>query len=126
MKRLSIKLAWPSKYLWPNGSEGSRWGRARAKKVARSAADWATRAAKGRNSFDCETRPLPVEIEVHAKPKGPLPDEQNVVIAHKAAIDGIADALGINDRDFAAPTVKFSGRDPLGAGSIIIHLGDAE
>jgi hypothetical protein len=39
----------------------------------------------------------------------------------KAHLDGIADALGVNDRDFDAPTVEFA--DRCQRGKIIVRIG---
>ena len=35
------------------------------------------------------------------RPSGPAPDEDNINAACKSYLDGIADALGVNDRNFA-------------------------
>lgn len=65
-------------------------------------------ALKGeRPSYSPDQR-FAVRVIVHAKPKGPLPDADNCIAAAKSYLDGIADRLGINDRQFAAPTVAFA------------------
>lgn len=67
-----------------------------------------------------ETRPVPITIEVHPKPRGPLPDRDNCIAACKAMLDGIADALGLDDREFAAPKVVFS---PERDGRFVVEVG---
>lgn len=49
------------------------------------------------------------------KPSGPLPDADNAVASLKAYQDGIAAALGVDDRHFAQPDVLFGERVKDGA-----------
>jgi hypothetical protein len=63
---------------------------------------------------------VPLRLIVHARQYGPLPDADNCIAAMKAYQDGIADALGINDRHFSAPTVSFSDRR---TGRFVIEVG---
>jgi crossover junction endodeoxyribonuclease RusA len=49
-------------------------------------------------------------VTVYPKPRGPIPDADNTSAACKAYLDGIADALGINDRTFTAPRIQFAER----------------
>lgn len=111
-----IALGFPHKALWPNGR--AHWAvKAREAKKLRQEAAWATKAA----SVRVGDSPIPLHITVFPKAKGPAPDPDNAVAACKAAIDGIADALGINDRHFAAPTVAVS---PERTGRIQIEVGE--
>lgn len=113
-----IALPYPHKALWPNGR--AHWAvKAREAKKLRTAAAWATKAASPRLGDS----PIPLHITVHPKRTGPAPDRDNVIAAAKHAIDGIADALGINDRHFAAPTVEVSGER---TGQFIITVGETE
>jgi hypothetical protein len=89
-----------------------------AKKLRRDAL-FATKAA----SIRIGDSPIPVHIIVKPKRLGRLPDADNCVAAAKAALDGIADALGINDRHFAAPTVEISDER---TGQFIITIGKGE
>lgn len=110
-----IVLGWPHKSLWPNSRP--HWAtKAREAKKLRQEAAWATKAANVRVG----NSPIPLHITVYPKAKGPAPDPDNAVAACKAAIDGIADALAINDRHFAAPTVTIS---PERMGRIAINVG---
>ena len=58
---------------------------------------------------------------MHPKPKGPPPDEDNVVASAKNYLDGIAQALKVNDRNFAAPKVVFA--DRCEHGRFVIEVG---
>lgn len=110
-----IVLSWPHKSLWPNGR--AHWAtKAREAKKLRQEAAWATKAA----SVRVGDSPVPIHITVCPKAKGPAPDADNAVAAAKHALDGIADALGINDRHFAAPTVTISDER---TGQFIIAVG---
>jgi hypothetical protein len=91
--------------------------KARAFKDAKLDAAWATRALNLRVGDG----PIPIHITVKPKAKGPAPDADNCVSAAKAYLDGIASALGINDRHFAAPTVTIS---PERTGQFIITVGE--
>jgi hypothetical protein len=114
-----IVLPFPAKVLWPNGRTRNIRFRAAAFKAARTEAAWAAKAAGVRV---CDS-PIPVHIIVKPKAKGPAPDADNCVAACKAYLDGIASALGINDRHFAAPTVTVS---PERTGQFIITIGQGE
>jgi hypothetical protein len=110
-----IELPYPHKSLWPNGR--AHWAvKAREAKKLRTAAAWATKAA----SVRIADSPIPVHIICHPKARGPAPDRDGIIGAAKSALDGIADALGINDRHFAAPTVEVSGER---TGQFIITIG---
>jgi crossover junction endodeoxyribonuclease RusA len=95
---LNIVLPWPVAQLSPNG----RWHymqRYRAAQVAKKKAYYATLEAAG------EWRPVPgmvLRMTLTAVPgKGTrVWDDDNFIAAHKAACDGIAEALGIDDRHF--------------------------
>jgi crossover junction endodeoxyribonuclease RusA len=100
---VGIVLPYPHKSLWPNGR--SHWAeKAREVKKHRKWAYLAAREAK----ISIGNGPVPVHIVVQPKARGPAPDRDNAVSACKAYIDGIAEALGVNDRHFAAPTVTIS------------------
>ena len=111
-----IKLPYPDKALWPNGR--AHWAvKAREAKKLRTAAAWAAKAA----SIKIGDSPIPVHIVVHPKATGRIVDKDNAIAACKSAIDGIADALGIDDRHFAAPTVEVS---PERTGQFVIYIGE--
>lgn len=106
---IAVDLPWPAKILWPNGRTRSVHGRARLVKHHRAWGDGAVLAAlKGTRPTFAPDQRFAIKITVHAKPTGPLPDADNCVAAAKNYLDGIADRLGINDRQFAAPTVEFA------------------
>lgn len=101
---MRLDLPYPHKALWPNGRP--HWA-AKARETKKHRA-WAWGAAKADNGFEVGAGPIPVTITCHPKAKGPAPDRDNVSAAAKAYLDGIAEAIGVNDRQFAAPVVKIS------------------
>jgi len=111
-----IDLPWPDKILWPNGPQARNHGH--QARVTKKHREWARLAAFGMDTP--EARPVPIIIEVHPKPRGPLPDRDNCVAAAKAMLDGIADALGLDDREFATPKVVFS---PERDGRFVVEVG---
>ena len=104
-----INIPFPDKLLWPNGPRGNVHAVKSAKDKAKN---WATIAAMeaGARRFVAENTPIPVRLIVYPKPSGPLPDRDNCVAAVKHSLDSIATVMGVNDRDFAAPTVEFGPR----------------
>lgn len=113
---MTIALPFPARVLWPNGRTLNHRFKAAAFKKAREEAAWAAKAAGVRV---CDS-PIPVHLVVKPKAKGPAPDKDNCVSACKAYLDGIASAIGINDRHFAAPTVEISTER---TGQFIITIG---
>ncbi len=100
---MKLLLPYPDKALWPNGRP--HWAvKHRATKRARQNAAWLAKAS-GASKLS-----LPVEITITVFPqaRGPLPDADNTTAASKALLDGVSDAMGVNDRDFPAPRVVFA------------------
>ena len=114
-----IVLPFPPKVLWPNGRTLNHKFKAAAFKKAREQAAWAAKAANVRVGDS----PIPVHLIIKPKAKGPAPDADNCVSAAKAYFDGIASAIGINDRHFAAPTVEIDGER---SGQFVICIGETQ
>jgi crossover junction endodeoxyribonuclease RusA len=114
---MRVDLPYPHKLLWPNGSRGNPRAVAGQNRTHKS---WAYYAAKASPAPVVGDGSIPIKLIVHAKPRGPLPDRDNCVAALKTYQDGIAAALGINDKHFAAPTVEFS---PDRSGRFVIEVG---
>jgi hypothetical protein len=103
-----VRLSWPHKLLWPNGSEGNRHAKAAARKAARNDAGWSAIQARQQYGIPTCEGEIPVTLIVYAKSKGPLPDKDNCIAAIKVQLDAIAEQIGVNDRRFAAPVVEFA------------------
>lgn len=117
---IRVDLPYPNKLLWPNGPRGNHFAVSKQKKSHRAWAHNASMAAPGWQSFASASGPFQVNIIVSRKASGVYPDQDNVVAAAKAYLDGIADRLGVNDRLFAAPTVEFA---PHITGRFVIEIG---
>lgn len=96
----------PSSTLSPNAKP--HWGtRARQAKVEREAAYYETRQAilleamsVAVDQLRCEDGPITVEITVGWPPGRKIHDADGALGALKPTLDGIADALGVNDKRF--------------------------
>ena len=83
-----IALPWPFPALWPN--KRPHW----------SAKARATRSYRfGAKCLSLGAEVGPIRVTFCPKPLGPKPDLDNCIAAFKAGQDGLADALGVNDRD---------------------------
>ena len=89
----------------------------RAKKDARTAAAWATKAAAPR--FNHDGGRLPVKIIAHP-PINRARDADNAIAQMKAALDGISDGLGVNDSLF---DLTFEWGDVVSRGKVIVEIG---
>lgn len=116
-----VILDYPHKYLWPNGRSRVRAANHREEQKHKQWAYIAALEALQRDGTGgLGQAPIPVTIRVHGKPTGPMPDKDNVIAAAKHSLDGIALALQINDRDFAAPLVEFA---PERTSRFVIEVG---
>lgn len=120
MPSVSFILPLPDKALWPNGR--AHWGaKSRAVKSHRTWAYVATLGA-GAPKADPEGR-VSLAVTVHPKTRHPI-DRDNCVASLKAYCDGIADALGVDDRLFDTPTITFA--EPVKGGLLSLTLTYAE
>ena len=106
-----VVLPFPDKILWPNGrTKAHQWKAARTKEHKR----WAYIASLEADIGEQYLSPVEIRLTVYPKARGPLPDQDNCIAAAKAYLDGIADAIGVNDRDFTAPIVSYGDRAKYG------------
>lgn len=90
-------LPWPYRGLWPN-DRVHRMVKVRMTKAYRNEALIMAKAA----GWHRLPAPTLIVVTFCPKSKGPMPDDDNRDASFKAARDGIAEALGVNDR-----TLKF-------------------
>jgi crossover junction endodeoxyribonuclease RusA len=98
-----VTLPWPDKRLKPNGSHGHWAVVSKARKLAREAARLLTSDAMQKHlatraHFEGE-HPLPITVTFYP-PDRRRRDDDNMVASFKGFRDGIADALGVDDRRF--------------------------
>jgi hypothetical protein len=117
---IRVELPYPHKALWPNGR--AHWA-AKAKQtgIHRHMGAIALRYAQQSGAeADLEQRPIPIKLVVHPKAKGPLPDADNCAASIKAYLDGIADALKVNDKAFGSVVVQYNAHR---TGVFVIEVG---
>lgn len=100
MTEIRFDLPWPHRALSPN-SRVHFMVRAKHTKAARATAMNLTRAAMRRagGAFFLHYRRIAVHLEFVAADRRRR-DGSNIASQHKAAIDGIADAIGVDDSKF--------------------------
>lgn len=95
---MKIELDFPPPELFPNRSKGKHWTVTHAKKTAyRENSAWLTKYQMK------DWKPTDGQIKVtitFVMPDKRLRDTDNCLAAAKAGLDGMADALGVNDRQF--------------------------
>ena len=119
---MRVELPWPDKKLSPNARQ--HWAvTAKVKKFARHDARVLTKAAIGRAFIDGELPELgdkvPVKVTFYP-PDRRRRDDDNMVGSFKAYRDGIADALGVDDRCFR-PHYFFEDADK--PGRVVVEIG---
>lgn len=97
-----ITLTWPDKRLSPNARLHWR-SKVGPKQAAKIRAGWETVAAPGfheaRERLQADDSPIPMVITFYP-PDRRHRDDDNMIGGFKAARDGIAGALGVDDRRF--------------------------
>lgn len=111
----SVELPWPNKILWPNGPEGNRFVKSKERQKHKQ---WAWTAATAAKLVAPDGR-IPVLLTFYPKPRGPAPDKDNCQASAKAYLDGIAKAMGVDDRLFDPHTEIASER----GGKVVITIG---
>jgi crossover junction endodeoxyribonuclease RusA len=111
-----IELAWPPSILSGHAKGNGRWAKIRATKQHRGWAKVATLAAMPRVP---ETGDIAIRFTFI--PPDNRSDRTNFANRLKPAIDGIADALGVNDRRFL-PSYDY--RAPEKPGRVLVEIGE--
>ena len=119
---MRIVLPWPDRKLSPNAR--AHWAvKSAAKKKARRDAAYATYDAMPAGAREVRSHFAgdgPIDFQVtFFPPDARHRDDDNMVGSFKAARDGIADALGVNDRRFAA---SYQFADPCKPGRVEVQL----
>lgn len=93
--------------------------RHRFRKAAKTTAYWVAKEALGRDKFEHGGE---IRVRIIAQPIAgkPRPDADNLIASCKSLIDGIALAIGVDDKHFTAPSVEWAGASKRG--SLTIEL----
>lgn len=114
------ELPWPPRILSPNG-RGHHMAVHKAKKKAKRIGGEAVIAA-GRLRFP-EGAPLAVTLTFHPKTRT-APDQDNAIASLKAYLDGIAGALGVDDKLFRLQQPIMA--EPVTGGRVLVSIEIAE
>ena len=109
-----IELPWPAKVLSPNARV--HWAvKSKAVKLSRAAAFYFVRAVE-RAALPWDRVKVRMEF---LPPDKRRRDRDNLIASMKAATDGIADAIGIDDSRFET---TYSIGEPIKGGAVIVTL----
>jgi crossover junction endodeoxyribonuclease RusA len=97
-RSILLELGWPAKALNPNSREHFMTV-SRFKKAARDTAFWVTRSAMGLEKFPHNGERIAFIMTAHP-PDNRARDDDNFIASMKAARDGIAQGLGVDDKFF--------------------------
>lgn len=117
-----VELPWPPRELSPNAREGHWSVRRRASNSYRESAYWLTKS----KAVDIVDSEYPVDgsqvlLQIQFFPPDKRKrDLDNMLASVKAGLDGIADALQINDQRFA---LNISRGSPVKGGKVMVKLG---
>jgi hypothetical protein len=117
---IRFELPWPSAKLNPNRSKGLHWAATSTlRKDARHVAMLLTRHAMPASTQPLGDVPLTITF---VQPDRRARDRDNLLAALKPSLDGVADALGINDSRFEPVVIRREyGAKP---GSVRIEIGN--
>lgn len=116
---LRIVLPWPPASISPNAKRRKHW-RAYSgdTKAYRATCHWLTREAMGRAVYGL---PTAVRVEYHP-PDARARDDDNMIGAFKAGRDGIAQALGYDDKHWRGVVVSTFHPPHRPNGQIIVEI----
>jgi len=116
---LSVTLPFPDRRLNPNNSKGRHWASAVAlRRAARVSAAHLTRIAGTGHQFE-PGQELALVI-TFIQPDRRARDRDNLLAACKPMLDGVADALGVNDSQFEPVTIRREyGKKP---GCVVVEI----
>jgi crossover junction endodeoxyribonuclease RusA len=124
-----VSLPFPDKSLFPNAKNGRHWGGPHPAKVEARLFGWvaAKQAQLKHEAFKDDGGPIPVSI-VFCQPDKRRRDLDNMLAAMKSALDGVAEALGVDDSRFRpilidVGEVEKPGRVIVGVGVQIVTSG---
>lgn len=111
----SVELPWPPSALSPNASTGKRIAKNKAAQQYKTAC-WSLARGKGL-SRNC-AHPV---VTFHP-PDGRRRDVDNMMAAFKSGLDGVALALGIDDRQWTGWTIRKG--EKVKGGKVVLELPD--
>ena len=124
---ITIELPWPAKELSPNSR--NRWAKIKATTQARNDAYYITRVVAGpyelKGPYIYDAVPIGYKAQyIFHPPDRRHRDKDNCLAMMKAYQDGIADALGINDRYFIPEKPEWG--EVVKGGKVVLRLEEME
>lgn len=117
---LLIELSWPAKELSPN-VYCHPMAKRRYVKAAKLEAGWATKMVR---PFKwASDGPFDIQVTAYPPKNWNTGDKDNFSARLKYHFDGIAEVLGVNDRQFESPVVKWA--DKTERGRVLIRVAVA-
>lgn len=113
-----IELGWPAKALSPNARDHFMTV-SRFKRAAHDTAFWATRAVMGTAKFPHTGERVAFVITAYP-PDNRERDDDNLIASCKALRDGIAKAIGVDDKYFDQ---RLQWGEPVKHGKIVVVIG---
>ncbi len=114
-----IELSWPAKALSPNYRSRSHWPRTNALKNAKIEGWGAAQAAMHGNKMTHGGERLAFIITAYPPDKRDR-DDDNLIASLKGHRDGIAKALGIDDKFFDQ---RLQWGEPVKGGKVVVAIG---
>lgn len=118
---LKVNLPWPEKILWPNRNRGHHWSEVRKAAVKAHQYGLVTVAKQIESSEVVESSPdaWQATVEFHP-PTHHRYDLDNALASLKAYLDGMMEALAIDDSQIV--TVTLCKREVVSGGVVIVTL----
>lgn len=109
----TYEVSFPSQKLSPNAR--GHWGKKSGPVASyRNESAWRAKAAK---IIPPDTGSIAIHMDVY--PPNRRRDKDNIEASMKAALDGLADALGVNDKRFIA---TYTHHEPEKPGRVVINV----
>lgn len=116
----SFTMPWPAKQVWPNFRQSHHWRSYHKQVKAQREMAWALALeAKMRPVWDAAGGCIPVQVVI-TPPDRRRRDRDGMQGACKSILDGLADALGVDDQYFAPSYVI---DQPASGGRIVVSIG---
>jgi crossover junction endodeoxyribonuclease RusA len=121
MKVVAVTLPFPDKRLNPNNANGMHWSATSGlRKRAHADGFWLARQAAREVAWVPACGDVPLRVTFAVPDRRPR-DRDNLMAAMKAALDGVAEALGLDDNQFEPTIVRRTyGGKP---GAVHIEIG---
>lgn len=118
---MRIELPWPDPKLMPNRKSGHHWAITQAVKLHRQKQAWAlTLEAMQRDAFHAQEGKLLPLVLTFCPPNNIRRDVDNLLAALKADLDGVARAIGVDDRFFEPVTLSRGAK--VKGGKVVVEV----